>query len=81
MPHPVCQPHEKWLVQCFVFFKKQLYWFPLDEGLEGGKKNLSPWQCNSILRLPSTLLKNGWPLRNGGLSVYEYTYSKTPLII
>lgn len=29
----------------------------------------------------NTLLKYGWALRNGGLSVYEYTYSQTPLII
>lgn len=54
--------------------KRQLYWIPLSEGLEQTGKD-SPWghSIQFYVCLYHTA-KNGCPLWNGGLSVYEYIY-------
>lgn len=55
--------------------KRQLYWIPLNEGLEQTGKKGSPW--GSAIQFYVCLYhtaKNGCPLWNGGLSFYEYMY-------
>lgn len=63
-----------------------MYWFP---SMKGWNRIKNAFPIGSAIQfylcafntLLSCLLRNELPLRNGSLSVYEYTYSRTPLII